>query len=408
MATYKFLYYNLTACEIHAFCLLLLLCFVLNLASHRGHEVRYFTHTCLRTMLLCAAGLAADSLQVLTSGGHVGSVVPLFVATVFYSWTCMYVPYATFIEGQKLLLPERLRSWKFYALASLPFWLSSAVVILSLVNGQVLRAAADGRGLEEGPLFWLPLAIAVFYEAVLVFGPILLSGSRSGNREMFSPLEQTLLAVGAGLPIFMIPLCGLLRLPAVGPAYAMGLFFIIITFQQRRSSLDPLTGLNNRNELQRHLARLYAKGGEAMQEYCIIFLDLDHFKAINDRYGHAEGDMALLRFSRVLMDVLSLRRDCFFCRYGGDEFVIVVRAPKNDEVNDLIAKIQKRFDRDCAEHHAPYELSMSAGFIRYSDSMGSPRNFISAADERMYSIKRRHHEEEGAPEPAEAVTPAEK
>lgn len=90
----------------------------------------------------------------------------------------------------------------------------------------------------------------------------------------------------------------------------------------RVSRLDALTGLHNRRHLDEHLYRHAAASKRHKQHLGVLMIDIDHFKAVNDRLGHAAGDEVLCEVSRRL--VRSLRADDLAGRWGGEEFVVVL------------------------------------------------------------------------------------
>lgn len=92
-----------------------------------------------------------------------------------------------------------------------------------------------------------------------------------------------------------------------------------------QSTHDPLTGAYNRRHFDRFFARRQAEGGRVL----LVLLDIDHFKAINDRHGHASGDRALQETSRRLADCVR-SEDCIV-RWGGEEFLLVVHDPAGAE-----------------------------------------------------------------------------
>src|SRR5512145_521163 len=85
---------------------------------------------------------------------------------------------------------------------------------------------------------------------------------------------------------------------------------------------DPLTNLFNRRYLEETLDRELARAKRETYPVCIIMIDLDHFKKINDTYGHDAGDQVLKALANTLSE--QSRRGDFACRYGGEEFVIVM------------------------------------------------------------------------------------
>ncbi len=135
---------------------------------------------------------------------------------------------------------------------------------------------------------------------------------------------------------------------------------------------DHLTGALNRKALERDLKNLNG--------YSVIFIDIDDFKAINDKFGHKVGDEILKKLSVILRS--SLRSMDRVYRYGGDEFVILL--PKTDlETAEEIAKRLKKASSDISINGIP--LSISTGVASSSEGTG---RIVSKADERMYKEKR--------------------
>ncbi|HEV7254771.1 MAG TPA: GGDEF domain-containing protein [Mesorhizobium sp.] len=87
--------------------------------------------------------------------------------------------------------------------------------------------------------------------------------------------------------------------------------------------VDPLTGLGNRRQLDRHLAELWATRPEHAKPACVLVIDVDHFKKYNDRYGHPAGDLCLKRIAEAITSILD-GTQCAAFRFGGEEFVVVL------------------------------------------------------------------------------------
>ncbi len=141
--------------------------------------------------------------------------------------------------------------------------------------------------------------------------------------------------------------------------------------------LDPLTKLSNRRGLRAELQRVQPLGA------AVIFFDLDTFKAINDRFGHAIGDFCLIRVAAVLAN--SFRTEDAIFRWGGDEFLVI--APGMDfegaqrRVNTLRAELSRH-----GEGVPP--VAVSAGIAMLPPN-GEPELALREADHRMYADKRR-------------------
>ena len=91
---------------------------------------------------------------------------------------------------------------------------------------------------------------------------------------------------------------------------------------KREASIDGLTGLFNRRSFDRKLGDLIAAADGLNESFCLLFLDIDHFKRVNDTYGHMVGDKVLSEFGRQIGRLT--RRSDFLARYGGEEFAILL------------------------------------------------------------------------------------
>ncbi|WP_294427587.1 GGDEF domain-containing protein [uncultured Treponema sp.] len=186
------------------------------------------------------------------------------------------------------------------------------------------------------------------------------------------------------------------------PSFAIGFTFatlIIYIFQMRDMvSLDALTGINNRRQGERffmeQISRINEEPHQLMECLFLFMMDLNKFKAINDNYGHAEGDKALIATSEVLKEACShIRRRCILSRFGGDEFVIgVVFTP--DEAHLLNEKINELIIKKNEELNTPYKISISVGYTYYKKEFRDLRTFLSKADKIMYEMKEAAHKRE--------------
>ncbi|MDF2967154.1 MAG: hypothetical protein K0Q93_932 [Nocardioidaceae bacterium] len=134
------------------------------------------------------------------------------------------------------------------------------------------------------------------------------------------------------------------------------------------ASTDALTGLSNRRMLDRALGRL-------TDDDVVILLDLDHFKKVNDGFGHAAGDEVLRVFGRVLRS--TARGRDFVGRFGGEEFAAVVGSPEGAEV--FLERIRAEW-----LVHRPFPVTFSAGIAR---SVGKADETIALADAALYQAK---------------------
>lgn len=158
--------------------------------------------------------------------------------------------------------------------------------------------------------------------------------------------------------------------------------------QLREQALhDPLTGLHNRRylfEMAPGLLELARRQGEPL---CVVLLDLDHFKLLNDTCGHAAGDLVLQRFGQLLRE--TLRKSDVLCRHGGEEFVAVMPGVQGDEAAAVISRLLELFTSlqlALGRRRLP-RGSFSAGIALFPNHGTTLEQLLSRADRALYAAK---------------------
>ncbi len=150
---------------------------------------------------------------------------------------------------------------------------------------------------------------------------------------------------------------------------------------------DELTGLLNRRgffTLGEQQLRLQARFEQYLN---LIYVDLDHFKSINDRFGHQVGDQALINVADILKKCF--RNADIIGRLGGDEFVVLTIEKRPSDPHELRARLEERFKNFNSRHTSPYTISFSAGFVSCELSPNiTLDDWLKKADENMYQNKR--------------------
>src|SRR5919198_2633828 len=151
----------------------------------------------------------------------------------------------------------------------------------------------------------------------------------------------------------------------------------------KQARTDPLTGLLNRRGFDEQLAGEAERARRDGSHLAIVVFDLDRFKQLNDRFGHAEGDRALCRLATLLRR--TTRQIDTIARLGGEEFILL--APATDREGALRAaeririEVKREFDADLA-------LTVSAGMAIFPDAATEPADAVQAADDALYAEKR--------------------
>ncbi|WP_138514389.1 sensor domain-containing diguanylate cyclase [Rhodoferax bucti] len=154
---------------------------------------------------------------------------------------------------------------------------------------------------------------------------------------------------------------------------------------------DALTGLPNRVLLQDRLKMLCAQHSRHSGVFAVGFLDLDHFKEVNDSYGHDAGDLLLKAVAQRLQS--SLRASDTVCRLGGDEFVMIFSAVEgHEELHAVAGKLMAAINQPCTLGSGPdapvVEVSGSLGMAVFPAHGNDPQTLLMHADQAMYAAKR--------------------
>ncbi len=174
----------------------------------------------------------------------------------------------------------------------------------------------------------------------------------------------------------------------IWPFTAASLLLIYTNVQREQVTRDSLTGLNNRRRLDQYL-QIMDERLEDKENWYFILMDINKFKSINDAYGHVTGDEVLREVSDRIKVVFGAEQ-AFLARYGGDEFVIILKSNTPEEAMDTIRRLQESVAGIRWGGGKPWEITLSAGCVKYNaDSMKSTRDAVALADKRMYQEKKR-------------------
>lgn len=155
---------------------------------------------------------------------------------------------------------------------------------------------------------------------------------------------------------------------------------------ERLSRHDPLTGLLNRREFDERAAREVRRALRRRSPTCLAMLDLDHFKTVNDRYGHAVGDRVLCRVAQILR--AQLRRDDVVARYGGEEFIVLLPETGIEESAAVIERVRvAAASEPWTELQEGLLLTLSAGVASLAANEGLEAAIV-RADRLLYEAKR--------------------
>ena len=156
----------------------------------------------------------------------------------------------------------------------------------------------------------------------------------------------------------------------------------------RLTTVDGLTQVYNKRYFLEVLEREISRGHRYGRELSLIMFDIDHFKQINDTFGHLAGDYVLKHLASVIKE--RIRREDIMARYGGEEFAIVLPEIDNYNARQFAEKIRRIVERTTFKFEdTKIPVTVSVGVASTASEVTDPTHFIKLADERLYEAKHR-------------------
>lgn len=272
------------------------------------------------------------------------------------------------------------------------FYVASSTLLSAYALTGVSAAIAAGYAFLP---FVLLAGLAIFpltlLENIIIASPILLAQAMAGSLR-WSSLDWPSFAGAFWLMLLLSSVSAMAGMSQL--AFMMALV--------RQSIRDPLTGVFSRNSAEQLLDIQFPIAQRSGAPLSIAFIDLDHFKGINDQFGHDAGDRALIHMTQTIST--HLRRGDVLARWGGEEFVLIM--PNSDRAQAQAAMMRmKDIGFGLRPDHTP--LTASVGIAeRVADHFDHWKDLVALADQRMYhakSIGRNTVVSETAPEPDPAA-----
>jgi diguanylate cyclase (GGDEF)-like protein len=268
----------------------------------------------------------------------------------------------------------------------LPALVCDLMSLASPLTGWFFYIDAAGA-YRHGPLFWLFTLLNYCYIAFALAYVLIRSRRASLDARTLGSLVlfPVLASIASLAQVFNYGLV------VIWPSIVLSLLVIYVNMQQRKLSSDYLTGAFNRRRLDEYLASRVRDFNEPRlgrpKTFAGFLADIDDFKAINDRFGHAEGDAAIIETVKRIR--AGLRSEDFLARYAGDEFVAVLPVSGEAELARIVARVRSRFDG--AQGSADqYRLTLSIGSAVFDPSLDADADrFIARLDKLMYDEKMR-------------------
>lgn len=236
----------------------------------------------------------------------------------------------------------------------------------------------------RGRFFVICILISLGY-MLTAFGMAIYHSQKETNRDVKKRYRLlgwfTLIPIGAGLLQWLnygAALQWSFTVATLTAAY--------INVQREQVIRDGLTGLNNRRRLDQYLETL-EPWEEREKDWYLLIMDVDRFKKINDTYGHVMGDHVLKLVSEQLKKMFGNTRT-FLARYGGDEFVLIMKSSNEKEIEKYVKEIKRAMARIDWGGDDAWKIEVSIGWAGYDkETMRGTADWFALADERMYQQK---------------------
>lgn len=154
-----------------------------------------------------------------------------------------------------------------------------------------------------------------------------------------------------------------------------------------RSETDPLTRVSNRRRLESDLKSEVARSLRYGHPLSLVMVDIDHFKAVNDDFGHQTGDEVLKQVAAAL--TADRRETDSVYRFGGEEFAVLLRETDDVGAAEVAERLRNRIPRLVAQANVSREVTASLGVATVGGRIVSPEQLVAAADKALYQAKKR-------------------
>lgn len=310
--------------------------------------------------------------------------LPIFVVgllSIIYLLLFAVASYIWFAYSEILHNRQFLNNKRLLLLNAIPLFVLAMFFIISCFNGCVFYIDTNGI-YHRGRLFFVP--------AVISYGYIFVSACRcwyyatkmldeSKRRNLKGSVCCSFITIFCSLAQF-----GVSEFPLLIIGTTLSVLIVYLNYVGTMISTDPLTEIPNKRKLMHYLNE-NAKKLKSDEKLWFMFVDIDHFKQINDRWGHVEGDR-ILRELTIAFKEFCRERDCFCARFGGDEFVIVQKLKDNCEFS-VREELERFVDKKNILIHGESKLSFSIGITKSSPDDRTVDDIIKRADKEMYRSK---------------------
>ncbi len=302
--------------------------------------------------------------------------VLLFSNSLIFSffWT-IYADYKLFADMRRIR--------RIYPFIAIPAVLMIIGCFINLVT-PVFFVIDEYNVYQRTDLFFLTYVVTYSY---LVYGVVLISMYRKKvHKYLFLPAVLFMIPVVIGSALQF----AFYGYSLVWLGVSIGMIWLFINVQNEASYVDMLSGLFNRQYLN-DILLMHSRKGDKGSILAGIMLDIDSFKEINNKFGHLVGDEAISAVGKILHTAVGSKG--ISCRYGGDEFIILMKTDSQKEIMDMIDTVRTKAALFNEAEKTPYQIHFSIGHSTYQSRHESTDAFLKRIDTAMYEDKRRKIDE---------------
>lgn len=269
------------------------------------------------------------------------------------------------------------------ALIFIPVLLVTILLVINLFNG-MLFTINENNLYSRGKYIYIYSIVIATYIIVMGANLVYCYFKNIDNKKLKEEFKKLLIFTSIPIVSALIQNFNYgITLGQVG--LTLSVLLIYLNGQKKDSNIDELTGIYNRRAFNRNVSRLF----NSKKLMFLMLMDANDFKMINDKYGHLEGDKALVAIANILKNAISnTDKDYFLARYGGDEFIIVGEIKSQDNVDELMLQIEEEEKRYNKETKNKYNIKLSIGYSLRNNEHTSVESLIEAADNKMYARKK--------------------
>lgn len=405
----------LLAAEALAVCGLLLIFF--GLREKFGHSLLYITLGAfqhLQTLLAATLYIEIGPGIVVSPGSAVLFTATLFAVLLVYiredaaqtrslivGIVAANLTLSLFLKLVALHMDSELLVASGFASEHLLQWNATAFVVgtATLIIDVVLIIVLYEFFYRLFPRFLLGRILAAMFTVVTVDTVLFVSGTFYDAPNFGQLLMSALIGKGAVAVMYSMMLTLYLSKTRVSRRDVDDIhepirdIFHILTYKQRfkilehELSRDALSGLFNRRFFDENLSRELQRAKRLQHEMNLVFVDIDHFKSINDTYGHQVGDDAIVALADSMQT--AFRAADILCRYGGEEFAVIMPDSSVSAAYEATQRLQREYVSTCEQRNLPVEtdITFTAGIASYPKDGSDPVALIRQADRRLYKGK---------------------